>query len=78
VVLHPGRTETKREKFLRIGAFRMTRTLGGIKNMGNLSNRSLYEYTEDDVTKMIGALNGAIGDLAVRLKDRSKGVDFKF
>lgn len=78
VALHPEREETKRERFERIGAKRMTATLASIKRLGNLGNRSIYEFDEEDVTKMIGALNGAIGDLAIRLKDRRKGVEFKF
>ncbi len=78
VALHPEREETKRERFERIGGRRMTATLASIKRLGNLGNRSIYEFDEEDVTKMIGALNGAIGELATRLKDRRKGVDFKF
>lgn len=78
VPLHPERVETKREKFERIGGKRMTRTLKAIGKLGNLGNRSIYEFDEEDVTKMVGALNGAVGEFATRMKDRRKGVDFKF
>jgi len=78
VPLRPDREETKREKFERIGGKRMNATLASIKRLGNLGNRSIYEFSEEDATKMIGALNGAIGDLATRLKDRRKAPGFKF
>ena len=37
--------ETKAEKFIRIGEYRMNKALDAIGRLENLANRSAYEYT---------------------------------
>lgn len=46
----------KREKFIELAEARVTRALRDLRLIGNLSNRSAYAYTEDDVRKMFKAL----------------------
>jgi hypothetical protein len=74
----PIRQESKREKFKKIGDKRMTATLKSIKRLGNLGNRSTYEFDDDDVRKMITALNEAVADVSARMKDHRKQVGFEF
>jgi len=53
----------KRERFVELAEKRVTRALESIRVVGNLSNRALYEYSDSDVAKIIGALNSELADL---------------
>ncbi|SEP84326.1 hypothetical protein SAMN02910289_00655 [Lachnospiraceae bacterium RM5] len=55
--------ETKREKFVRLAEKRMDNILKGIELMGNLSNSNNYEYTQEDLSKIIKTLKTAVSDL---------------
>jgi hypothetical protein len=46
----------KREKFVELAEARVTRALRDIRLIGNLSNRSAYAYTDDDVRKIFRVL----------------------
>ena len=48
-----------RTKFVELANKRVSRALKAIQLIGNLSNRSNYDFTEEDVTKM-GCLGEAI------------------
>lgn len=50
----------KREKFVELAEARVNRTLKDLQLVGNLSNRSAYEFNEADVRKMFGALQKAL------------------
>ena len=55
--------ETKRDKFVRLAEKRMDSILKGIELMGNLSNSNNYEYTQEDLNKIIKTLKSAVSDL---------------
>jgi hypothetical protein len=46
----------KRKKFIQLAEARVTRAIGQLRLVGNLSNRSAYEFSEDDVRKIFRAL----------------------
>ncbi len=46
----------KREKFVRLAEQRVNRALREIRLIGNLSNRSAYSSTEEDVKKIFRVL----------------------
>ena len=46
----------KRERFKRVASKRVDKLLNGIRSLSNCSNINNYEYTEDDVQKMIRAI----------------------
>lgn len=46
----------KRDKFVKLAEQRVNRALREIRLIGNLSNRSAYESTEDDVKKIFRTL----------------------
>lgn len=50
----------KRDKFIELAESRVERTLKDIQLIGNLSNKSAYEYSEADVKKIFSALQQAI------------------
>lgn len=50
----------KRIKFVELAEARVERTLKDIQLIGNLSNKSAYEYNEEDVKKIFSALQQAL------------------
>ena len=63
------KTSVKRAKFLELAQKRMTNALHDIRLVGNLSNRTAYEYSEKDVQKMIKALEDGVSDLKKRFRN---------
>jgi len=60
----------KRDNFIRLAEGRVTRAIDSIRVIGNLSNRSNYEYTEEDSRRIIDALQAEITALKVQFKPR--------
>lgn len=44
--------ENKRERFKRLATQRVNSVIQRLKVLGNCSNRSAYEYTEEDINKI--------------------------
>ena len=44
--------ENRRQRFKRLANKRVNKVLNQIRILGNLSNKSYYEYDNDDVNKM--------------------------
>ncbi|MCF1458826.1 MAG: hypothetical protein LPH21_15125 [Shewanella sp.] len=60
-------TETKsRSKFVELAEKRVSRAIKDIRLIGNLSNKSNYSYSEDDVKKIIKALRSEVDALKSR------------
>ena len=60
--------ETKREKFIRLAETRTNKILDMIQLLGNLSSTSTYEYSQQDVEKIFGAIDVAAKEAKKRLK----------
>lgn len=43
---------SKRERFKRLAVYRTNEVLRRLKTLGNCSNRSAYEYTEEEINKI--------------------------
>lgn len=69
----------KREKFVDLAEARVNKTLKDLQLVGNLSNRSAYEFSETDVRKIFGALQNALNVAKGRFsKDgENSGGEFK-
>ena len=50
--------ETKAEKFIRIGEYRMNKAVDAIGRLENLANRGSYEYTQEQVDVMVSGIRG--------------------
>jgi hypothetical protein len=61
-----------RAKFVDLANKRVSKALNDIRLIGNLANRSNYEYTDDDVTKILRALNDEIVACRKRFELASK------
>jgi hypothetical protein len=51
------RSETKRERFLRVAERRTNTVLFRIRVLSNCANKHNYEYDEEDVTKIFDAID---------------------
>lgn len=69
---------SKREKFVELAEARVNKTLKDIQLIGNLSNRSAYEFTETDVRKMFSALQKAVESARGRFGKGSDGAGGEF
>ena len=58
--------ETKAEKFIRIGEYRMNKAVDAIGRLENLANRGSYEYTQEQVDAMFQALEGRVAEVKSR------------
>lgn len=52
----------KREKFVKLAENRTQLALDAIRKIGNLSNQRAYDYSDEDVKKIIKALREGISD----------------
>lgn len=63
----------KRDKFVRIAEARVSRAIKSIQVIGNLGNRSNYDYTEDDVRAIINALQAEVNELKAKFRPGKSG-----
>lgn len=62
----PMQSQQKREKFVRLANNRVNRAIRELRLIGNLSNRSAYSYTDEDVRKIIKVLQREVDTLKTR------------
>ena len=69
----------KRQKFVELAEARLNKALTDLQLIGNLSNRSAYEFTEADIRKIFSALQKSLDTAKGRLsKENEKaGGDFR-
>ncbi len=72
-------SSNKRQKFIELAQKRTVNALKAIRVIGKLGNRSAYEYSDADVSKIVKVLNDEIEVLKSRMKSpgRSESIDFK-
>jgi hypothetical protein len=70
---------SRRGKFVELAEKRTINAIKAIRVIGKLGNKSAYEYDDEDVRKIVKALNDEIEALKSRMKStkRSDGIDFK-
>ena len=68
----------KRKNFARIAEKRTIRALEAIRVIGNLSNRSNYDFTEKDVIQIKIALNREVSNMARRFSDSNSDARAEF
>lgn len=56
----PAVKEDRAAAFRRLAGKRVNRTCHAIRLIGNLSNKSSYDYTEEQVVKLMTALSDAV------------------
>ncbi len=68
--------ESKRDKFIRLAETRTNKALEMIRLIGNLANKSVYDYSDKDVQKIFKALETEI-EMAKKQYDVIGGDKFK-
>lgn len=71
-------TSEKREKFKQLAESRTSNAIRAIRVIGKLGNKSHYDYTEQDVKKIVTALNREIEALKIRMGDKTGRDDVEF
>lgn len=69
----------KRAKFVALAEARVNKALKDLQLIGNLSNRSAYDYAETDIRKIFGALQRGLDTAKGRFTKggEATGGDFK-
>lgn len=72
--------ETKAEKFVRLGEYRMNKAIDAIGRLEHLANRSAYEYTSEQVEAMFSVLEQRVADVRGKFAAAKpkEGVSFSF
>jgi len=52
--------ETKRDRFVRLAEARTNKIIDMLQLLGNCSNTSAYDYTQQDVDKIFGAIENEL------------------
>lgn len=68
----------KRKKFVGLAEARVTKAIGQLRLVGNLSNRSAYEFTDEDVRKIFKALQKELDAAKSRFGGEGSGRDGEF
>jgi hypothetical protein len=69
--------ETKEDKFKRLANARVNNTIKQLELIGNLSNSSSYDYTDDEVRKIMGTLNQKVKEISFKFQESLKKEKFK-
>ncbi|MBC6493551.1 hypothetical protein BEP68_01740 [Microbacterium sp. 4-7] len=68
----------RRERFVSLAEARTDKALTAIRLIGNLSNRSNYEFTDAEVSKIVKALESEVRAVKARFSDASSGRERSF
>lgn len=68
----------KRAKFVELANKRVNAAIKAVRLVGNLGNRSNYEYTEDDARKMVRALQKELDAAKAKFGDGSDSAGGEF
>jgi len=68
----------KRAKFIELANNRVTRAIRDMRLIGNLSNRSAYEYGDEDVKRILKTLQKEIDVIRTRFSSGGGASDVEF
>ena len=64
--------ETREERFKRVGEARTNAVLDRLRILGNLSNRQMYSYSEEDINKIFSVINKQIKEVRAKFDSRKE------
>ena len=68
----------RRQKFIKLAEKRTVNAIRAIRIIGKLGNPNAYEYDENDVRKIVKALNDEIEAMKTRMKNTKPSDDVAF
>lgn len=72
--------ESKADKFIRLGEYRINKAINAIGRLGSLSNKSAYEYTPEQVDAMFSVLESKVAEVKAKftVTKQKEGAAFSF
>lgn len=67
----------KAERFKRVAENRTNKIIDQIRLLGNCSNRSNYEYSEEDIKKIFSAIESELKETKLKYQTRTKNKKFE-
>lgn len=67
--------ESKADKFVRLGEYRVNKVIDAIGRLENLSNRTNYEYTQEQVEAMFSIMEKRLLEVKGRFAPKKKKED---
>ena len=64
--------ETAAERFKRIATVRTNAVLDRLRILGNLSNRQMYSYSEEDINKIFSAINKQLREVRAKFNSQKQ------
>ena len=64
--------ETPEQRFKRIAVLRTNAVLDKLRILGNLSNRQMYSYSDEDINKIFSAINKQIKEVKSKFNSRKQ------
>lgn len=73
-------SENKNEKFRRLAENRTNAIIQKLQLLGNLSNKTIYDYSDEEVKKMFAAIDASLNEVKEKYKavQKSESKKFKF
>lgn len=70
--------ESKREKFVRLAEARTNKIIDTLQLLGNCSNTSAYEYTQQDVDQIFAAIESEVREAKKKFSKTESTRNVKF
>jgi len=67
-----NKKETPEQRFKRIAEVRTNAVLDRLRILGNLSNRQMYSYSEEDIDKIFSAINKQIKEVRAKFNSHKQ------
>mgnify|MGYP001084001880 CR=1 FL=1 len=64
--------ETSEERFKRVAEARTNAVLDKLRILGNLSNRQMYSYSEEDINKIFKAIDKQIREVKAKFNSQKQ------
>ena len=68
----------RRKKFIQLAEARVNRAIKDVRLIGNLANRSAYQYSDDDTKRIFRAIQKEIDAARSRFNGDAGGKDSEF
>jgi len=65
-------TETRQERFKRLAIYRTNAILDKLRILGNLSNKTNYDYTENEINKIFYAIDSQLRGVKARFLSKKR------
>lgn len=62
------RFNSKRERFLKVAEARTNAVLEKLRVLGNCANKSLYEYTDEEINKIFRVIQERLNEVKLKFK----------